>query len=146
MSIPRKILPAALLAVASLLTGVTSLADDGDDAKPGWNATVRHDESKARADQETTDTMRMRVFDDIDRSPDHGYRGHRRPGIAIDVESEVVTCPDGYTRIEKLDVGGKEFEIDGECAKTSASPEITIDRSAENAQTDERTADQAAQP
>lgn len=130
----RKILPAALLAI------VATVHAGDDDANPGWNARVEQDESQLR-DAETTDTMKMRVFDDIDRVPGYDYPARRRPGIAIDVESEIVTCPDGYTRIDKLDVGGKAYDIDGDCAKRSEAPKVSID-SAENSRTEARTDDQ----
>lgn len=130
----RKILPAALLSL------VATVHAGDDDANPGWNARVEQDESQSR-DVETTDTMKMRVFDDIDRVPGYAYPGRRRPGIAIDVASDIVTCPDGYTRIDKLDVGGKEYDIDGDCAQPSEAPKISID-GAENPRTDARTDDQ----
>ncbi|MGI9341235.1 MAG: hypothetical protein ACR2QV_00190 [Gammaproteobacteria bacterium] len=135
----RKIPLAGLLTLMATLA-VTPVHAGDDDVNPGWNARVEQDESKSR-DAETTDTMKMRVFDDIDQRPGIDYPGRRRPGIAIDVESEIVTCADGYTRIDKLDVGGKQYEIDGDCAKRSEAPKISIDR-AETPRTDARTDDQ----
>lgn len=139
---PRKLLP-----ILTALACVAAAAADDEEApaapsESAWNVTVEHDDSRTGG-EERTETMRMRVFDDVGRYHDDDYR-RRRQGIVLDVETVMVTCPDGYTRIEAMDVGGKDFDIEGECARANAS-KITVDGWINPAQADESTAERAAE-
>ena len=103
-------------------------AEDQTEQQSGWSAGVGHDESKHQ-EEETTQTMRLRVYDDLDRHPGADDPSDRlRPGVAIDVETGFVTCPDGHTRVERVNVGGREFDIDSECARARQTGKITIER------------------
>lgn len=128
----------ALLAATAIVT--PAMADD--DAEPrkdsAWNIRIEQDQSKQG--EETSETMRMRVFDDVDRLPPDEFPGQRRPGIAVDVEAEMVTCPDGNTRVEKVNVGGKDFDIDSECERARRGAKITIDGNTTRIETEGRSA------
>jgi len=120
------------------LAGWSADASDADapeespgNRNSGWSATVEHDESKRQA-EETSETMRLRVYDDLGRLPGDDYPGDRlrpgiAPGIAVDVEAEFVTCPDGHTRVERINVGGRNFDIDSECDQAGHAGKITIE-------------------
>ncbi len=94
--------------------------------------------------------MRLRVYDDLGRWPGDDYPDDRlRPGIAIDVETEFVTCPDGHTHVERVNVGGRDFDIDSECDKAGYAGKITIEHGtvgpeARAPQSDERSAGELA--
>ncbi|NND36182.1 MAG: hypothetical protein HKN81_03515 [Gammaproteobacteria bacterium] len=128
----------ALLVTAAIATPV--MADD--DAEPrkdsAWNIRIEQDQSKQG--EETSETMRIRVFDDVDRLPPDEFAGQRRPGIAVDVEAEMITCPDGNTRVEKVTVGGKEFDVDSECERARRGSKITVDGSTTRIETEGRSA------
>jgi len=128
----------ALLLVA--VTGTTAAADDETISRTesAWNVTIKQDESKQG--EEISETMRIRVFDDVDRLPPDEFPGQRRPGIAVDVEAEMITCPDGNTRVEKVNVGGKDFDIEGECERARRGSKITIERKTTRSETEERSA------
>jgi hypothetical protein len=121
-------------------TGTTAASDDEPIARTesAWNVTIKQDESKQG--EETSETMRLRVFDDVDRLPPDEFPGQRRPGIAVDVEAEMITCPDGNTRVEKVTVGGKDFDIEGECERARRGSKITVERKTTHSGTEERSA------
>lgn len=123
-------MPKQTITLLVLLLSVScAMADDDapqpEQAESVWNATVEHDES--RQQEEQTETMRMRVFDDVDRYPADEFPGRERPGIAVDVETVMITCPDGNTRIENVNVGGKDFDIEGECERARAGSKINVE-------------------
>ncbi|MFW2406016.1 MAG: hypothetical protein ACN4GT_14690 [Gammaproteobacteria bacterium] len=135
----EKIVPVlALLLAAAFVT--TAAADDEPIARTesAWNVTIKQDESKQG--EETSETMRIRVFDDVDRLPPDEFPGQRRPGIAVDVDVEMVNCPDGNTRVEKVNVGGKDFDIESECERARRGSKITVERNSKSSGTEERSA------
>ena len=115
-------------------------ADDEPSASKAsaWNVTVEQDQEKPV--EEKSETMRLRVFDDVDRLPPDEFPGKTRPGIAVDVEAEMITCPDGNTRIENVNVGGKDFDIESECERARRGNKITLERKVAPSGTDERSA------
>ena len=129
-----------LLVTAAIATPAVAEEDDEPIARTesAWNVTIKQDESKQG--EETSETMRLRVFDDVDRLPPNGFPGQRRPGIAVDVEAEMINCPDGNTRVEKVNVGGKDFDIEGECERARRGSKITVERKSTRSETEERSA------
>ena len=138
-----------LVILALLLAAASGAAMAGDDITIGktdsaWNVTVEGDADKKEV-EETSETLRLRVFDDVDRLPPDEYPGFRRPGIAVDVEAEMVTCPDGNTRVEKVNVGGKDFDLEGECLRAYKSSNVSVTRGSAESASEERTNDAGEQ-
>lgn len=119
-----------MLACLPLAGGSADTTDVAAPAKQksGWSASIGHDESKSQA-TETTQTIRLRVYDEPGRLGGDGHPGNRhQPGIAVDVETRFVTCPDGRTRVERVNIGGREFNMDGKCIEAGHDSKITVER------------------
>ncbi|MFQ5633706.1 MAG: hypothetical protein ACE5G3_00050 [Gammaproteobacteria bacterium] len=123
-------LPPALMA-ALLGAGCGAQAADPEPPAAGgesvWNANVDHDASKRDRD-DPAETMRVRIYND-ERTHGDEHGGTRRPGIALDVDTEIVTCPDGHIRIDAINAGGKDFDIEGKCALQRDDNKAEVDRS-----------------
>lgn len=132
-----------IAAAGACLAGAAAWAGDepaDESSDSAWNVRVEQDESKSQK-EETTETMRMRVFD---RHSGRYYRDPR-PGYVVDVETVWVTCPDGYTQIQSVNVGGKDFDIEAECDKARSANKITIDGKRIHEQADERSDERPAE-
>ncbi|MDJ0926765.1 MAG: hypothetical protein QNJ73_03855 [Gammaproteobacteria bacterium] len=125
----------ALIAGMASLAATAATATDTDESpkvsynrqssESGWSASVAGQDREPAVEPGESE-LTLRVYDGGRRfGPVYNRKGEF---LAVDVTSEIETCPDGNTIIKALRIGSWRYRLDYKCEDFRRGTQITVTR------------------